>query len=596
MMTTAKDANGMGFATPVGDDEITDGDDAITQNAIAAADHIRRERIKRGRWTDPGDAFTLAEGIYTIASQAAADRLENLPESFPGTLEVIGNPGQPVRVIRFAPFQREYSFEATSINFSGEFTPWRRREDSHMKGRLLGVVDAFTLPPGVYTIGSAIQAERTANLPEEWPGTLVITGNPGEGLKVARFYPYQREHSWETVSAGLSNQFMPWRRVGGGEGASPLGPNSIRQAQMVHHYGPVDTGGRGAVSWRIDHGLVNFRDKMLPIFRAAGIVPMITLNSRTWEIESNAGVSQSEVNQWVADGWVEISNHGTTHDNVEGDEAIEAYVADGLAELEAQIPAAKGKIFGFHIAGVGVPGAFGGFQGGATPEQWDTTMGRAILRHHAFGSGHIPGTHLRVLDGQIRQGLLHMATDARPVSEITAQIDAAIAERKGFQIMSHPSTLDTPDRHTTADIQAIVNYIVAKRDAGALAVLSPYQMMLADATMSERATGTLEITSLFTELTNGRIYVQRTGSEVEVTLYDAEFGEGTPPTLFYLEGLLPEGYRPGTFKSFPALLGSTQVRRIRFQPDGQILIYSLPEGGRINVVASYRTPDPEPAS
>src|SRR5699024_2274477 len=263
--------------------------------------------------------------------------------------------------------------------------------------------------------------------------------------------PYNRDYHWETVRA-IGGTWMPWRKVG--TASKPAyAPNTIRQAQMIHHYGPVDTGGRGAVAWRIDHGLANFKAKMLPIFRAAGIVPMITLNSRSWDRPENAGVTQAEVNQWVADGWVEISNHGATHSNVEGDDAIEAYVAEGLAELEQQLPAAKGRIFGFHIAGVGVQGAFGGFQGGDTPARWDTVMGRAILKHHAFGSGSVPGTNLRVLDGQIRQGLYHTGTDTAAVSTITGLIDQAIATRRGLQIMSHPSNMDTEGYHSTAIIQ-----------------------------------------------------------------------------------------------------------------------------------------------
>lgn len=473
---------------------------------------------------------------------------------------------------------------------------------SFYRGRIPNGSDVFTLADGAWTVSSAGFAGTMTNLPEQWPGTFIIIGNTEPIVKAAEFRPYGRDYRWETVTQGADGGgWMTWRKIipgGSGsasDGLSPYAENAIRQAQMIHHYGRVDTGGLGAVAWRIDHGLANFKAKLLPIFRAAGIVPMITLNSRSWGNSENAGVTQSEVNQWVANGWVEISNHGATHSNVTGDEAIEAYVSEGLSELEAQLPAAKGKIFGFHIAGVGVTGAFGGFQGGSTPEQWGTTMGRAILRHHAFGSGHISGTDLRVLDGQIRQGLLHMATDARPVSEITAQIDAAIATGRGFQLMSHPSTLDTGELHTTAMIQQIVDYIVSKRTAGQLAVLSPYQMMVADSAMSERDTGSLTATSTFSEVTNGQIYLRRIGNMVHVTLYDVEFGDSTPPDFFYLADRLPIGYRPAALTSFPALAGNDSVRRVRFQPDGRVLFYTITASSRLNLTASYLTPDSWPS-
>lgn len=475
---------------------------------------------------------------------------------------------------------------------------------SYERGRIPNGSDVFTLASGSWTVSSAGFAATMTNLPEAWPGRFIMDSGAEPIVKAATFKPYNRDYHWETVRA-IGGGWMPWRKVGGastdGTAAAPSDAqpaNAIRQTLMVNHYGPVDTGGRGAVAWRIDHGLANFKTKMLPIFRAAGIVPMITLNSRSWDNSENAGVTQSEVNTWVSNGWVEISNHGATHSNVTGDDEIKAYVADGLGELEQQLPAAKGKIFGFHIAGVGVQGAFGGFQGGDTPARWDTVMGRAILRNHAFGSGYVPGTNLRVLDGQIRQGLYHTGTDTAAVSTITGLIDQAIAQRRGFQIMSHPSNLDTAGYHSTAMIQQIVDHIVAKRDAGTLAVLSPYQLMLADASMSEPATGAKTITSLFPEVTKGQIYVERTGSKVEVTLYDIEFAGSTPPTFFYLSGLLPVGYRPAAFKSFAALadVNGTVTRRVRFQPDGQILLYDITSSSRINVVATYSTPDPEPAS
>lgn len=351
----------------------------------------------------------------------------------------------------------------------------------YTKGRLQTGGDVFTLAPGVYTVGSLLDASQIANLPEEWPGTLIVEGNHGQAVKAVRFIPYQKDYSWETANKDLSNGFMPWRKSGAT--LSPYAQHAVRQSKMMYDVGPVDTGGLGAVAWRIDHGLTNFRDQLLPIFRAAGIVPMITLNSRDWGRAENAGVTQSEVNQWVADGWVEISNHGATHSNATGQTDIYDFVANGLAELEAQLPAAKGKVYGFCIPGVGVTDAFDGFAGGNSPEQWDTYAGRLILQHHAVGYGHMAGTNPRILDGVPRDGMLHMATDTRAVSEMTAAIDDAIAQRKGLQIMSHPSNLDTAGYHSTADIQAIVDHIVAKRDTGELAVLSSYQMMVADATI-----------------------------------------------------------------------------------------------------------------
>ena len=112
-----------------------------------------------------------------------------------------------------------------------------------------------------------------------------------------------------------------------------------------------------------------------------------------------------------------------------------------------------------------------------------------------------------------------------------------------------------------------------------------------------RDTGTTEITSLFPEVTRGRIFVRRVGNAVHVTLYDIEFANSTPPEFFYLDGLLPVGYRPATLTSFPALadVNGATTRRVRFQADGQILLYDITASSRINATVSYLTPNAWPA-
>lgn len=509
---------------------------------------------------------------------------------------------------------------------------------SYERGRIPNGSDVLTLASGSWTVSSAGFADTMTNLPEKWPGRFIMDNGDEPIVKAATFKPYDRDYHWETVRA-IGGTWMPWRKVG--KGAQPdYAPNSIRQAQMVHHYGRVDTGGRGAVAWRIDHGLANFKAKMLPIFRAAGIVPMITLNSRSWDHAENAGVTPAEVNQWVADGWVEISNHGATHSNVTGDAAIEAYVAEGLTELEQQLPAAKGRVFGFHIAGVGVTGAFGGFQGGDTPARWDTVMGRAILRNHAFGSGYVPSTNLRVLDGQIRQGLYHTGTDTAAVSTITGLIDEAIATGRGLQIMSHPSNLDTTGYHTTAMIQAIVNHIVAKRTAGTLAVLSPYQLMVADSTRPpasapawsevtnkpstftpaphshavadvtglaarlaplEQDTGDRNITALVPGASGaGHWTMRRVGRWVYTNLYDLNLA-ATSQDYWQVAGFLPVGFRPpaaSQYVHFQCAQRSTSgftPGPFRVDRYGGATIYGV-TGKQVAVTAMWLTNDPFPTT
>lgn len=112
----------------------------------------------------------------------------------------------------------------------------------------------------------------------------------------------------------------------------------------------------------------------------------------------------------------------------------------------------------------------------------------------------------------------------------------------------------------------------------------------------ERDTGTLAVTSTFTEVTNGDVFIRRVGNVVHVTLYDIEFADSTPPEFFYLADRLPTGYWPAAHTSFAALadVNGTETRRIRFQADGRILLYDITPDARINVTASYLTPNAWP--
>lgn len=113
----------------------------------------------------------------------------------------------------------------------------------------------------------------------------------------------------------------------------------------------------------------------------------------------------------------------------------------------------------------------------------------------------------------------------------------------------------------------------------------------------EYDSGTLDITASFPEVTNGSIQVRRVGATVHVTLYDVEFTNSTPPEFFYLAGALPPGYRPAAHTSFAALadVSGTTTRRVRFQANGQILLYAISSTSRINATVSYLTPDAMPA-
>lgn len=569
--------------------------------------------------TDLDDLHETAH--YSVDRATLAETLTNWPpylEGHPGHLEVMGAPnGMTVqRTTGYGARHSIWQRAVQSVN-TGAWSAWEQvwpldlSDVSWTKGDVPAGTDLNTLTEsGFYGAGRASVLGTLTNIPEDAaPGTLEVL-TTSNGITVQRWIYYGVGYG-ERVRTVLSIQGGTWtdwidpttsNDPPAPSGSSPYAANAIRQTRMFYDLGgPIDTGGRGAVAFRIDHGWKNFRDKLLPIFRSAGIVPMVTYNPRDWHRPENEGVTPAEVNQWVTDGWIEISNHGAYHTNATGQESLTDFVANSLAEIEAELPAAAGKVYGFCVPGVTVTGAepYDGFGNGSTPEQWSTFMGQTILEHHAVGYGYVSGgTHLRILDGTIRHGLSHITLDTQTAAQTTPRIDAAIEQRRGLQLMIHPSLVDTPDSISTAQVQEIVDYIVQKRDAGQLLPLSSYQMMLADSTRGTTpASGIISrnITDLFPEVTRGSITVSRTDSMVTLDFSAVEFADSDTGSQFYLSETLPPGWRPDVFRNFPAMNSTSSVRRFRVDSEGQMLFYSIAPTDRITGTFSYPTSNAAPA-
>lgn len=241
--------------------------------------------------------------------------------------------------------------------------------------------------------------------------------------------------------------------------------------------GPLGTGSRGAVALRCDHGLTNFR--VLPLTTSRKITVSQAYNPRNWDYPENDGVTVGELDGWVAAGLVEIWNHSASHASATTSTQLRDQIVGGLEEIQDQLPSARGKVWGW--APPGVKGGYAGYDGGKRPEGWATPAGKMILKHHAVAQGSLYLTHLRVLDGTPRVGLARYQMDSRSVDDILATIDTAARERLGLQLMIHPSVLDKPGYLTTAQLESVIDHVVAHRERGTLMTLSPYQLLVADA-------------------------------------------------------------------------------------------------------------------
>lgn len=438
--------------------------------------------------TGPYDVFTLDKGVYTISNATAVAATANLPEPFPSVVVVNQNPQSPIKSITVYPHQANYHWETTTASFT-TMQPWRKiTEVAPFKQGLAPAsgVDLFRVPAGVYTFPNATVVENSQNLPEAFPGVALVMTNDASFLTTILYFPYQRDYFWTVTSSGFSGNpplptFPDWMKIGGAGSASDLGiAHTVRRATFRRRRGgTIGTGGLPVVALRWDHGLLNFRDKVLPHLIRLGLPGSMAMNSadNRWALPESVGVTPANLNRYATDYGIEVWNHSQTHGGAEDETSLVREIVTGLADLQAKIPSVP--IEGFVIPGV-PSGNYAGFSAGEDPSRWDTIAGRLILGHHAVSSSHMIGTSGPLSGDQAILGR-QFGIDAMNATTVKAEIDDLVASGTGGTILFlHPSQLDGSGMMTTAQYVEVLEYVAAQRNAGKLAVLTMGGMSVAD--------------------------------------------------------------------------------------------------------------------
>lgn len=350
--------------------------------------------------------------------------------------------------------------------------------------------------PGRYRANNQTLARTILNRPagQDQPFVCIVDSTSG-GLisqNLRELYNPAGIKEYARATSAISPvpyPFGAWKDLTPASTALPVAWNSgaanelLRQDFTRSRGGKKATAGLGVFGIRFDHGLANTESIALPLCQARGIVPSIALISRAWDNPENAGVTPAIVDGWVAAGDVEIWNHGALG-HVDATTPAQQYdsIVNGLSELRAQLPSAR--IDGWVVPGTGSLPAYGGFDNGQNVQAfYNTEAGRLILEHHAVSTGYITGTHQMILDGTVRQGGHQFTIDSQTLATFQVEVDYAIANGTGLQVMLHPSQIDLAGKITTATLTAMLDYVVAKRAAGELLTMSPYDMHLADSTI-----------------------------------------------------------------------------------------------------------------
>lgn len=241
--------------------------------------------------------------------------------------------------------------------------------------------------------------------------------------------------------------------------------------------GVIGTSGKPAIALRIDHQLDPFIAKVQPLLKARSIPYAIGLVSRSVGNPAAAyeptTATWADVRNLVMNEGGEIWCHSATH-------------SDGTSFYD-EIVTSKAEIesHGIRVMGWQQPGAPATYSHQSI-NAMDNEAGRLIRANYGLFETYIPGTVYRTLPTNGAWGHDHRTIDALTLASAQSDLDKAIQYGFGLEFMLHPLNLDLAGYMTTATLTSFLDYLVTKRDAGLIEILTPSGLAFADPGSSRR--------------------------------------------------------------------------------------------------------------
>lgn len=547
---------------------------------------------------------TITEpGFYPMAGASTAAQLGiPVPSVTPGFLEVTHGYNTSFMMQEFHSCDGTADFRRHM--WANSWRPWKPVSASGGGAQLLpqgADLDAlrFEKDAGTYRIPNGTDAGTINGVPEPLGMVVKVDWIRGtSGSLVSQTAWTEKGAGWFRNRSASGTSWNPWVRIITATEAPDTGNDLGLRSRMLREdfrrrIGPVSTGGKAAIALRFDHGLKNFAAKILPLLEARGLKATVAMNSRTWDVAENAGVTQATADSWP----VEFANHSATHDDPKTTVAVADEVVTGLNELQAQLP--KHKIDGWVMPGAASSGQYMGLGIGYRATDFaDYYAGRLILGHHAYATGYNLATKNWVLDGRIKQGQYFYEIETKSVQAVKNEIDANIAAGKGLCLMMHPRNLDLTNLISTAMLTEILDYLKQKIDAGQLVSLTVGQMVIASkgegAAIAD--SGWRDITAVISPApTAGRVLIRRSNKNVDLTL-DGVTWAGDTGTITRTN-LIPAGFQPDA----PVTHGATSphpgsARAFTITSAGAGTFHSLTGGDVLNATTRFTTTQQWPST
>ena len=454
--------------------------DAVAEANRAGTEANRAAAVYAATPLGATDLNTLTTPQRRIATLSTEVNAANAPWPTRRTLYVVEATPDGSTVVQRA-FAIQGPQRAERVRFGGVWSPWASPGvEATVIENTAQDLDALTTP-GDYVLVRSTVVAGMKNAPTAERLRVKVGGSVTGPYLVQSATGLVSGGTWSrTLDAGT---WTPWRRLDGTPTTTAASPaasgltNALLMEDFTRRRGGEKIVTTAAVALRFDDGLNDFNAKVRPLLEARGLPYSLAVCSGRWTHAENNAVTPAMVQAWLDGGLAELWNHGLTHTGSATEDGWRREIVEGLAELRRLFPSAQ--IDGFAVPGTAGIG-YGDFKTGASvAEFYGTPAGRLILEHHAVSTGYIPGTANRLMDGRPRQGMAHTTLDGATLSGAKGVVENAKRDRRGAQFMLHPTALDQSGKLSLSDLTAFLDYVVAERDAGRLAVLRPYDLMVA---------------------------------------------------------------------------------------------------------------------
>ena len=464
--------------------------DFATRNYVDSVRWQKRYLVEE----DQIDLFCREEhsGAWRVNTPALAGVL-NLPTADRGSLQVYhttGTTGVYTNAVQMWLPSGAPSLWLRTIQTRGTWSDWKEigstnnGEDSSSfaRGELTASDNLDAMADrqyaGAWQVTSTPVAE-SLGVPSPGLGTVIVFWAAGSSE------PYYTATQWWVPAASgdmykrsivSRGSWTGWSKIGGSdEPIAPAGASESRANLLAaSRGGRIGTGGKAVVSLRFDHNMGAFdeyilellRERQLPATMACYYDMIEPVPGYSNDDSAAAGKTWDDIQQNFYRG-VEVFSHSYSHQDASTVNAIKREVVESRAALESAMPDVR--VHGWAAPGVTGTQYMGWWDVWGDPD--------ARVKHPAgqmlastYGTYNVSGYGLNELGKkETRYFGIESHTSA---SASKGHIDRAIATGTGVTLMVHPKQIGASGKMSLAVFTEVLDYIVAKRNAGEIMVLT----------------------------------------------------------------------------------------------------------------------------